>query len=376
MASAGSSCAQPGPVAGNIATTVSLAAGGTATFTVTATVDPNATGTLVNTASVAAPPGVTDSDPSNNSSTDTDALGPAADLAIVKDFGRFHYGHTWRPHRLHDRCLQRRASAVDQRGSDGSAFPPYCCPSSWTFAWHPPSGLLLRAHSSGPVAGNIATTVSLAAGGTATLTVTATVDPNATGTLVNTASVAAPPGVTDSNPANNSSTDSDTLGASADLSVVKTGTATVMPGGAVTYTIVVTNAGPSNVTGLTLTDSVPAALTNVQWTCTAQGTATCGAAAGSGNSIVLTGSSLNAGPGNSLTVTVTATAGSAGSFQNTATVAGPPGVTDPNPGNDSSSTTTVVGALAAAIPTLSPRALVALAVLLAAIALRQLRPQA
>ncbi|MEP6994273.1 MAG: DUF11 domain-containing protein [Acidobacteriota bacterium] len=225
----------------------------------------------------------------------------------------------------------------------------------------------------GPVAGNIATTVSLAVGGTATFTVTATVSPGATGTLANTASVAAPPGVTDPNPGNNSSTDSDSLAPSADLSVVKSGPTAVDPGAVVTYTIVVTNNGPSDVNGLTLTDVVPAELTNVQWTCTATGIATCGVPNGTGNAIVLTGS-LAAGPGNSLTIVVTGTAGSSGTLVNTATVSVPPGTTDPAGGNDSSSVTTVIGAAAAAnIPTLSTKALLALAALLAAIALWRLR---
>jgi large repetitive protein len=59
--------------------------------------------------------------------------------------------------------------------------------------------------------GSIATTVSLATGGTATFTVDATVSNTATGNLVNSATVTAPATVSDPNPANNTATDTDTI---------------------------------------------------------------------------------------------------------------------------------------------------------------------
>src|SRR5262245_40063797 len=73
--------------AGNIKQLVNLPAGGSATFTVNATVSASATGTLSNTATVAPPGGVTDPTPGNNSATDTDTLAPQADLAITKTDG-------------------------------------------------------------------------------------------------------------------------------------------------------------------------------------------------------------------------------------------------------------------------------------------------
>ncbi|MBK6407396.1 MAG: hypothetical protein IPF66_21675 [Holophagales bacterium] len=47
----------------------------------------DASGTVSNTATVAAPGGVTDPSPGNNSATDTDTLTPQADLAITKTDG-------------------------------------------------------------------------------------------------------------------------------------------------------------------------------------------------------------------------------------------------------------------------------------------------
>jgi len=59
---------------GNINTTIGLFNGGMATFTVSGTVASNATGSLVNTATVAAPAGVIDPTLSNNSATDSDTI--------------------------------------------------------------------------------------------------------------------------------------------------------------------------------------------------------------------------------------------------------------------------------------------------------------
>jgi uncharacterized repeat protein (TIGR01451 family) len=59
---------------GDLATTVTLLAGGTATFVATADVAADATGTVENTATVGAGVGVPDLDTSNNSATDTDVV--------------------------------------------------------------------------------------------------------------------------------------------------------------------------------------------------------------------------------------------------------------------------------------------------------------
>jgi uncharacterized repeat protein (TIGR02543 family) len=59
--------------------------------------------------------------------------------------------------------------------------------------------------------GNINDTVNLPAGGSVTYTISAAISAAANGTLSNTATVSAPGGVTDPNPANNSATDMDSL---------------------------------------------------------------------------------------------------------------------------------------------------------------------
>lgn len=202
-------------------------------------------------------------------------------------------------------------------------------------------------------AGNaINTSATLLPGGTATYTVTGTVSTTATGTLSNTATVAVPSFLTDSNTANNSATESDPININANLSVTKTdGLATINPGSPITYTIVVANSaastGPAN--GAIITDTVPASITGVTWTCGSPTLgATCGAPNGSGNSISTT---ANLPVGSSLTYTVSGTLSvtATGTLSNTATIITPAsGVSDPTDlgrtgaGNNSATDTTTI----------------------------------
>jgi len=60
--------------AGDITDTVNIPAGDSVVYLASGTVDPGATGLLVNIATVDAPPGMTDTDPSNNANSDFSAL--------------------------------------------------------------------------------------------------------------------------------------------------------------------------------------------------------------------------------------------------------------------------------------------------------------
>src|SRR5207253_890363 len=102
------------------------------------------------------------------------------------------------------------------------------------------------------------TTGTLAASGTTSFQLTVAIDPALTGTLGNTATVSPPAGVTDPAGGNNSSTDTEPLTPQADLSISKTDLkSSVVPGTSATYLILVTNHGPSTVTGATVTDVLP-----------------------------------------------------------------------------------------------------------------------
>jgi uncharacterized repeat protein (TIGR01451 family) len=133
--------------------------------------------------------------------------------------------------------------------------------------------------------------------------------------------------------------------ASADLAIAKTdGQATVTAGGAVAYTITVTNNGPDGIVGAIVTDVLPAQLTSVSWTCTPA--ASCiqgGGGYGTGN-INANKVTLNLANGGSAIFAVTATVSpvATGTLVNTATVAVPAGATDPGSGNNSATDTDTI----------------------------------
>jgi uncharacterized repeat protein (TIGR01451 family) len=183
-------------------------------------------------------------------------------------------------------------------------------------------------------AGPIAASVNLAASGTATFTLTGILDPAATGTLTNTASIAPPAGVLDPLPTNDLAIDVDTLTPRADLALVK-GDAPdpVVQAGTLVYTLTVSNSGPSRSPAATVTDALPAAAAFVS---SSPGAPTCLHLTG-----VVTCSLGALDPGGATSVTITVTAHpSATALSNTATVAG--AATDPVAGNDSDTEPTSV----------------------------------
>jgi uncharacterized repeat protein (TIGR01451 family) len=205
---------------------------------------------------------------------------------------------------------------------------------SWTCAASP--------GSSCPASGSgaIAASVNLLVNGTATFTMTATVAPDATGTLANTASISAPPGVLDPAAANNSATDTNTLTPLADLGIaIADSPDPVGQGALLTYTLQATNLGPSTSPSMTITDTLPAQVTFVSST---PGFPTCMHVAG----VVTCTLGATLPPNASTTVTLQATVGpsATGPLSNTATVAG--GATDPASANNSDVETTQVVARA------------------------------
>ena len=102
---------------------------------------------------------------------------------------------------------------------------------------------------------------ALPVGGTLTFTASGLIDPAATGTLVNTASAALPTGGIDTNPNNNSATDSDSLTPEANLAITKgVDPLAVAPGRPLTYTLTYQNIGPSLASGVVITDLIPATI--------------------------------------------------------------------------------------------------------------------
>jgi uncharacterized repeat protein (TIGR01451 family) len=115
--------------------------------------------------------------------------------------------------------------------------------------------------------------------------------------------------------ANNSASAATTINVAADLSVAASGpTAPVPAGGPVDYTFVVTNAGPSQATGVVLTDTLPAGVS------ASAAAATQGACAATGQVLSCTLGSIASG--GAVTVTVTATASAPGPIVQAVSVRG------------------------------------------------------
>ena len=199
--SAGSSC---GSGSGDINESVNVLAGGTLTYTVNATVSGSASGTLSNTAAVTAGGGTTDTDLGNNSAMDTTTVNPVADLSITKDDGVTTAvpGMTV----TYTIVAANAGPATATGASVTDNFPAACASVSWSCV----AAGVGSSCTAGPVTANIADSVNLPAGGTATYTAICTLADNATGSLVNTATIGGG-GVSDTTPGNNSATDTDTI---------------------------------------------------------------------------------------------------------------------------------------------------------------------
>ncbi|MFP4395893.1 MAG: pre-peptidase C-terminal domain-containing protein, partial [Anaerolineales bacterium] len=169
------------------------------------------------------------------------------------------------------------------------------------------------------------TGLSLSAGDQITLTIVGTLDATFTGTLQNTA-IVTPSGATDPNPNDNEDDDSNTSRHKADLALTKTSAPNpAIPGEAITYTLVVANAGPNAISAITLTDDLPDAIQSPNYTPSmGDYEETTG---------VWTGLSLSAGDQITLTIVGALDATFTGTLQNTAFVT-PTDAIDPDPDNN------------------------------------------
>jgi uncharacterized repeat protein (TIGR01451 family) len=160
---------------------------------------------------------------------------------------------------------------------------------------------------------------------------------------------------------NNTSTTSATVvesAASADLSVLTSGPGSIDAGSNVTYTVVVTNSGPFDASTVSLTDTLPSNTTFVSINQTVGPTFTCVTpAVGAAGTITCTIATFGSGASATFSIVLSATPLATGQISNTASVTAT--TPDPVPGNNSSTTSSVVNP-AAAIPTLDPLAFVLL----------------
>ncbi|HMP41758.1 MAG TPA: hypothetical protein PKA05_15370, partial [Roseiflexaceae bacterium] len=309
---------------------VNLPATGIVTFTVSGDVPSSWTGNIATSVSTTAPAGVTDPNTANNSANDTVGTIQVADLAISK---------TVSPATLVPGNPITYTLVITNNGpSDANGatvidtFPSEISGISWTCS--ATTGSTCPASGSG----NINHTLSLTASHVATFIINGTIAGNARGNLVNSATVSVPGGVQDNVGSNNSSISDQALSPQVDVAVQLTSTtAALVPGLAASYTITVTNSGPSTALGTRLVDTLPEDFSNVTWNCTASGGAICPAASGSGDidetfDLVRNGRLV-------FVINGTINSRAAGDFVNSATVTVAGNETDTNPNNNEDTST-------------------------------------
>ncbi len=248
---------------GDLADLAEIAVGGVVTYTVTALVDPGATGTLTNEVCVTVPQSATPV-----CASDTDLLTPQADLSIGKSNGVAQVvagtGVVYTIQLANAGPSHAPASVVDD------PLPAVLSGAQWSCTGA--DGAVCGAASG---AGSpLGLPVDLPVGSSATLLISAMLAPDATGTLVNSASVAPAAGVEDLLPANNVAVDSDLIVQVSDLAIAKSADQpTVYLGEPISFTVTVTNLGPSAASGLAVVDFAPTGLTidgftATGWSCT------------------------------------------------------------------------------------------------------------
>ena len=329
----GASCATPTVAGGLVSGSVPLLpAGGSVTITITGVAP--ASGALSNVANVTAPLGVTDPDPTNNTSgTVVTRITPnvplVAGVAIVKSGSTSVVANGAVTYLLTVTNVgpgNANSAILEDRVPNGITAVAAQCLSATGGA----------SCSAPVVTGNVVSATIAAFPANSTVVYRVTGLAPVSGSVVNTATIALPPGLTDPDPSNNTSSITTTVVPSVrttNLSAIKLGPAQVDPNGIVTYRITLTNSGAADADGATYLDNVPTALTGVTAACSSvTGGAVCGAQAANVAGNRVSGAIATFPAGSSVTITVTGRApNTPARFVNSVTVTAPPGVVDSDP---------------------------------------------
>jgi len=204
VADPGATCT-PGPVilAGAFADAMDIPAGKKVTYTVVASINPAAIGTMTNTAVVTSPPTIPDPVPGNNSATDVDQQ-PTADLRVtITDMVVYYVPGGTVIYTIEVFNLgPSNVSAVAFTDNIPAQI------TNWTWTCVPGLGATC---TTGPTSlgGNFLDSVDIPAGKKITYTVVATISIGAVGPMVNTATITSPVLIPDPAPVDNSATDID-----------------------------------------------------------------------------------------------------------------------------------------------------------------------
>ena len=252
----GGTCATAGD-SGALDTSADLPVGGTVTYTISGTIS-FPTSPLVNVVRISPSPTFADVNAANDTATVAASL--QSDLAITKTAPPSYTPGA--PYAYQIDVLNNGTLPVF--GARVTDLLPTGLAAEWSCEVLVPPAIC---HAG--ITRSLQDTVDLAPRSVVRYTLTLVVPPGQTGQLVNTATVEAPAGWVDANPANNSSTVTSSPAPSADLYVSKSSSPKpYVAGQTLTYTMVVTNPGPSHVTNARVQDTLPAALAGFSWTCT------------------------------------------------------------------------------------------------------------
>jgi uncharacterized repeat protein (TIGR01451 family) len=306
--------------------------GASTTITLTVAVDPGFTdGSLLNVATVTTSTPLAIGSITSASNTVSNVT-PSADLAISKS----HIGAL-----VAGQPATYLVTVIDNGPSD-SAGPidvVDTLPTGETFTSAAGAGWICTGGAGNPTVDCTHAAPITVASGAQAITVTVGIDSSVAPGATLTNDVSVTPTTADPDPTNNSATDSGTVGTSADLTILKSHVGSFVAGQDATYTLAVSNNGPSDTTGtVTVTDPLPAgetfiSATGSDWTCTAAGqTVTC----------TTTDSVATGAAASPITLTVALGAAAYPSVTNTATVTSD--TPDSDPTNNSSTDTGSVGA--------------------------------
>ncbi|HTQ38066.1 MAG TPA: hypothetical protein VMJ32_03510, partial [Pirellulales bacterium] len=235
--------------------TVTMAPGSSIEYEITGDAGPNGSGMFVNTATVTPPPFTVDTNPADNTAIDSHPLNREADLSVSIGDGV--------PAASPGNAVAYTISAVlGGPSAYQHAVLSDTVPSSIaSFTVTGSNGFTAQGHGGDTFSDTSLGFTGGEYGQEVYYTLTAVISPTASGTLSNTVSIAPPDGVTDINPSDNSATDSDIIAPPADLAVsVDDGVTSAVAGTGITYTITVTNNGPTDVVGAEVVDHFPAGL--------------------------------------------------------------------------------------------------------------------